>query len=463
MKPCTPVLLFASLVSATAWGQEVSVSSTTMAQYWKQEVPGFEKITLAPATQFLGVDATNLGSEGLSMHLYGWGMVDLADSSLLGGKKSDGYLTYGYLRYRFSQANAEIKAGRFTINQGVAIEQVDGVSARTDLRGGFTLSIFGGRPVRYKTANPASQSDYEYQSDFIFGTRLSTRVFKLGEVGVSFLQDGTTPAKDLDIPSPVDYTRKQVGLDVRLSPHAKLDLSGRSVYDVASHADTLAGRDQKPSRIAEHDYTATVKVTPALAFAGNFTERNFQAYFAGTNLPSLFNQVERDAHRAYQGSVIMGAPTAFQVVADYRHTHRDTYGDANRFGAELRWTSAELKLQSGFGYHRVSADDVLTVGARVPSYSLSHGELRGWIMYEGSLLSASLDGILHRFNDTTNPNLNGVGSIYQVVASAGIKATASLKFSGDLSYGANPLFSKELRGLLRAEYRFGTAGKGGSR
>jgi len=463
MKQRTQMLLLATLASATVWSQEVSVTSTTVAQYWKQEVPGFDKNTLAPATQFLGVDATNLGSEALSMHLYGWGMVDLADSSLLNGKKSDGYLTYGYLQYRFAQANAEVKAGRFTVNQGLAIEQVDGVSARTDLRGGFTFSVFGGRPVRYRTADPGSQSDYEFQSDFLFGSRLSTRVFKFGEVGLSFLQDGMTPDRHLDASTPADYTRKQVGLDLRLSPFAMLDFTGRSVYDVASHPDQPAGQDQKPSRIAEHDYTATVKVAPTLTLTGNFTERNFQAYFAGTNLPSLFNQIERDAHRAYQGSVIWGSPTAFQVVADFRHTHRDTYGDANRFGGELRWASSDRKLLSGFGYHRVSADDVLMVGAIVPSYSLSHEEVRGWVMYEAGALFASLDGIFQTFDDKANVDLNGHTSIYQVVASAGIKAAENLKFSGDISYGANPFFSKELRGLLRAEYRFGSAGKGGGR
>jgi len=473
MKQRSHLLLLATLVSASAWGQEVTVNSTSMVQYWKEEVPGFDKKTFTPVTQYLDVDATKLGSDGLSMHLYGWGMADLSDSSLLSGKKSDGYLTYGYLDYRFAQANAEIKGGRFLVNQGVAIEQVDGISARTDLAGGFTISVFGGRPVRYRTANAAAQSDYEFQNDFIFGSRLSTRVLSFGEVGLSFLQDGTKPAKDLPIPSQIDYTRKQVGLDFRLSPVSSVDLSGRTVYDMASRPEAITNQDKTPSRVAEHDYTATVKLASNLSVSGNFTERNFQAYFAGTNLPSLFNQVERDAHRAYEGRVTWSPVTAFQVVTDYRHTHRDTYGDADRFGLEGRWTVSELKLQTGLGYHKVNADDARSTsailpgpplpGAQAATYGLTHAEVRGWVMYTGSLISGSLDGIFQNFKDSANPQLNGRGTIYQLVGSLGLQSTSNLKFSADVSYGSDPLYFKELRGLLRVEYRFGTAGKGGSK
>ena len=126
MKPRTQVVLLATLMSATAWGQEVSLYGTTMAQMWKQENPGFDKSTFTPATQYLGIDATKLGTDNLSLHLFGWGRTDLSDASNFDGSKSGGYLNYGYLQYRFDQANAEIKAGRFTANQPTGVEQGDG-------------------------------------------------------------------------------------------------------------------------------------------------------------------------------------------------------------------------------------------------------------------------------------------------------------------------------------------------
>ncbi len=460
MKRCIHVAVLATLVSASAWAQEVNVYSTTMAQVWKQETPGFDKATYTPATQFLGIDATKLGSDALSLHLYGWGMADLADQSSPNGK-SGGYLTYGYLQYQFPQANAEIKAGRFMVNQGGGVEHVDGVSARADLRGGFTISAFGGRPVRFTSVlEPDAKQDYEFQRDFIFGTRLGYRIPKAGEIGISYLQDGSTAAKDLPIPSPVDYSRKQVGVDIKVSPNAVFDFSGRTLFDVASHPDT-PGVAEKPSKIAEHDYNLTVKVANAVSVTGAFTERNFFAYFAGSNFKSLFSQDEKDKFRAFGGSVILGSASSVEVVADFRHTHRESYGDANRFGADVRWNLSSKKIMSGFGYHKVSADDAPTKGTLGPLYGWSHGELRAWAMVQKGLLSASLDGIFYNFDDKKNPNLNGQSSIYQVVGSLGYQATTNLKISGDLSYGDDSLFKKQVMGLLRVEYRFTSTSKGG--
>ena len=458
MKLRTPVALLATLMTVAAWGQEVSVYGTTMAQVWKSEVPGFDTKTYTPATQFLGIDATKLGTDNLSLHLYGWGTSDLGYVKASGGK-ADGELTYGYLDYRFDHANAEVKAGRFAINQGGGFEQVDGVSARTDLRGGFTISMFGGKPVLYRPDDPAASKDYSYQRDFIFGSRLGWRMKRMGEIGISFLQDGTKPAKDLTIPQPVDYTRKQVGADIHLMPSASIDFIGRTIFDAASHADQPAGME-KPSNIAEHDYTVRVKLPGQFSVSGNFVERNFYAYFAGTTLPSLFRQDENDKFRGYGANLTWGAPASLQVVGDYRHTHRETFGDANRFGAEARWTPAE-KFLTGFGVHRVNATQAVVVDPRVPSYSLSNTELRAWAMYVADRVSASVDGIVQSFDDKKNPNLNGQTSLYELVASLGYQVTPALKVSGDLGFGTTALAKSEATGLLRAEYRFGMGKKGG--
>jgi hypothetical protein len=446
-------------MTATAWGQEVSLYGTTMAQMWKQETPGFDKATYTPATQYLGIDATKLGTERLSLHLFGWGRTDLSDASTLDGSKSGGYLSYGYLQYRFEQANAEIKAGRFSVNQTTGWEQVDGVSARTDLRGGFTVSAFAGKPVLYKTVDPVAQKDYEYQSDLIFGARVGWRSGQAAEVGVSYLQDGSKAAKDLTIPSSTDYTRKQVGADVFLAPASVFQFKGRTVFDIASHPAVAAGVEE-PSRVAEHDYTATLKLGQQVTLAGNFAERNFFAYFAGTNLPSLFRQDDKDKFQGHGASLTWNASGAVVVVADYRHMHRETYGDVNRFGGEVRWANGEKTVQWGLGGHSVDATKTLVVDPAAPSHSLSHTEVRAWGMMEKGKFSASLDGILQTYKKD-NPYLAGLSSLYEVVGSLGFQATKNFKVSGDLSYGSTPVSKNETRGLLRAEYRFGMASKGG--
>ena len=452
MKRHTQVAVLATLMSATAWGQEVSLYGTTMAQMWKQETPGFNKATATytPATQFLGIDATSLGSSNLSLHLAGWGKTDLSDASSYDGTKSAGYLNTGYLQYQFAQANADIKAGRFTINQTTGWEQVDGVSARTDLKGGFAISAFVGKPVLYKTVDPTSQTNYDFQRDLIFGSRLSWRNTSFGELGLSYLQDGTKAAKDLTIPLNVDYTRKQLGVDVLFAPTSSFDLRGKTVADV---------RNER-TNIAEHDYTASVKLGNGITLSGNFAERNFLYYFAGTNLPSLFRPDENDMFRGFGFKASWITAANVVLVTDYKHTHRESFGDTNRAGGDARWSFSDRAVMFGFSGHVVNATDTMFVDPASPSKSLSHREGRGWVMLTKGKFSCSLDGILQRY-DEGNPYLAGLKNVYEVVGSLGYQASTNVKVSGDLSYGSTPVAKHETRGLLRVEYRFGMASKGG--
>ena len=81
LKPRGSVAVLALLASASGWSQDVSVYGMTLAQVWKAETPGFSQATYAPATQYLGIDASDVVMERLSLHLFGWGRADLADRS----------------------------------------------------------------------------------------------------------------------------------------------------------------------------------------------------------------------------------------------------------------------------------------------------------------------------------------------------------------------------------------------
>jgi hypothetical protein len=458
------------LIAAGCAGQaqDVSLYSLTTAQMMKTEQPGFGNGTYAPATEFLGIDVNKLGNERLSMHIFGWGTLDLADQSnpSVSGK-STGYLNTAYLQYRFPTANAEIKVGRMTVYNGIGPEQVDGVAGSTDLVNGFRVSGFGGQPVWYKVVDPANQRDYEYQRNMIVGGRLSWRGAKFGEIGLDYVQDGSHAAKDLSAQPPhsstdtlTDYTRRQMGFDVKIAPVASFDFTARTVQDLAQHPDPAPGKPT-PSKTAENDLTANWRAMDKLAISAGYIERNFYAYYAGTNMPNLFKQDESDKFKATYGSVSWGSADDWSVSGDFKHTERLTYGNANRAGFDLRW--AKDAFRTGFGYHRINAADVVLTSGKVPYYSLSHSEYRAWAMYDKDKLSVSLDGIWNYFNDTNNPNLSGQQNIYEVVGSVGYQATSSIKVSGDLSYGANPMAKKEVMGMLRFEYRFSSASKGGSK
>ena len=126
------------------------------------------------------------------------------------------------------------RLGRITVNQGTGTERLDGGSARVDLIGGFTLSAFGGKPIDYRTLDATTQTEYEHQRDVIFGGRLGKRFTRFGEIGLSFLQDGSLPAKELDDRNTFDYTRRQLAGDLHFTPTGIVDLYGRTVFDIAA-------------------------------------------------------------------------------------------------------------------------------------------------------------------------------------------------------------------------------------
>jgi hypothetical protein len=457
MSPRSRTVLLTLLAAATAGAQDVSVTSTTLAQMWKQDTPGFSKASYLPATEFLGIDASRVGTDALSLHFFGWGTTDLQDASSLGGKNR-GNLTYGYAQYDFAQANAQIKAGRFSINQGVGMEVVDGIAARTDLKHGFYVSGFFGAPVVFKNESGDNQRDVAFQRDIIVGARLGWRFAMMGEVGVDFLQEGSQAAKD--IPQTPDYTRRQLGVDLKIAPWSFMDVSGRTVFNIANRPDALPG--EKNSDIAEHDYAATFRLHPTLALTGTYVERNFNAYYAGTTLPSLFNIHEKGALKTTGATLTWTPVDGLQILPDYKRIERDLYGTTNRAGLDLRYHFTASHVLAGMGYHAIKAFDVVAVDAFTPSFSLSHQEARAWAMYENGALALSLDAIQFHYQDADlNPNLKGKNSESQVVGSVGYQFLANLKLSADLSVQSSPLYGRQTMGLLRLDYRFGFAGKGG--
>jgi len=457
-----PLMSLAGAVSA----QEVTAQSSTFLRFLNEPVPRITRGDQIQAIQFLGIDATGLQSDNLSLHLMGWGFGDLGRASRHEGT-SDGDLSYGYLKYRFGKANAEVQAGRFTVAQAGGFEWVDGVSGRADLRGGFTVSAFGGRPVWFRGLGEPNQTDYQYQRDFIAGARVGKRFTGFGEVGMSFLQDGSKPASELGLPSAYDYTRRRAGVDFRVLVPGGIDLTGRTVWDLAKRHDGVVNPGSD-SRIAEHEYTASGRIGSMVGLQGEYVARNFRSYFAGTTLPTLFKPTETGTFKAYTGKVTVEAAENLQVLVDYRHSSREVYGDANRVGAEARWKVPSRNLATGFGVHRVSAADaVLPIdtglaslpGTKVAAFGLSHLELRAWGMLEKAPWSLSLDGLYHHFDDAKHPALAGRSYEYEVIASLGYQVSQAFRVAGDLSLGENPMYRHEAKGLLRIEYRFGTASK----
>lgn len=440
--------LFATLLPAVAWSADLGANGTTLFRFQQQSAPGSAKKTLAPATQYLGVDAGSLADGNLSFHLYGWGRVDMGDESPVNGTSS-GDVTYGYLDYRFPKANGQIRAGRFFVSEGVASETIDGVSVHADLLQqyeGLSISLYAGAP-----ANAITDIANNARGNYLTGGRLSYHL-PIGELGISALLAGDSPSRRPvgGVLQTVEESRRLIGADIRLAPLPMLELNGRTSYNTAT------------SSTAEHDYTVLVKAAKNVTVTGSFVERRMLGLYSGTNLPLLFAQYADDKVRVYGLSATMAVAKPLELTADYRHTRRDTFGSSDRYGVDARVSLPEWKLTGGAGYHRVDTGNTpLPAGSVIPRYNLAHHELRGWVSTSINNYTASLDAIGYFFDDTNNPNLYGKSSASELIASVGYRALPNLTISGEASYGANPLYTSEFKGLLRAEYSFSVAGKGG--
>jgi hypothetical protein len=422
---------------------ESSIGSTTILRLEQESHTGAPTRTLAPLTEFLSVDQDKLGDGNLSAHLYGWGRVDLGDSRPAVDDESSsvaGSLTYGYLQYRFDHANAQAKGGRFFVHEGIVNEQVDGVSARTDLPYGFGVSAFGGANVH--TVNiPGANTDGK--GDGIFGGRVNYRKGGLLELGLSGVYESKAPALATAYGLPGSYgDHRLIGGDIWLRPLDMVQLSGHTSYNTET------------GNVAEHSYLVQVTPVKDLTVSGSFDEHRDRDYFYSSVLFSEMVKNLSQESKVYSGIVSYALPLNLELSAEYQHYSRDT-GKADRFGGELRGNFLSNSLRSGLDYHYLSAGSHFAVVPAADA-SGSYHEARGYVLYDTKSYIASADLIGYFFDK----QVEGKGSAWEGNCSLGYHLSPALAVSGDLSYGQNPQYDNELKGLLKLTYNTSITWKG---
>jgi len=439
MKKSLSRLLSAAFLLALPVGAhaaDISVDSNTILRFEQRDISGSSKQNIFPATQFLGLDADKLADGNLSFHFYGWGRADLGDKSY-NNETLGGNLTYGFLQYRFKEANANIRAGRIFVREGIVNEQVDGVSAHTDLPLGFGVSAFGGATVHTRHLF-AENSDGK--GDGIFGGRATYRYKGLLELGLSGVFESAAPV----LQTHANGDHRLLGGDVWLSPHRMVEFLGHSSYNVET------------KRMAEHSYLLSLKPVKNLVLAGEFNEQHSLSYFNSsalfTGLPT-FNPADRS--RSLGASASYQLTKAVALVADYKHYSRDL-GIADRFGATVKLSLMDNALRSGFGYHYLRSGTGFAISG---TPSASYHELRGYVMHDTKTWFAALDALGYFFKE----KIFNENSAWEVIASLGYHITPVLALSGDISQGRNPDFTEETKGLVRLTYTMTFEGKGGKK
>jgi opacity protein-like surface antigen len=414
---------------------DVTVDSSTLLGISRRDISGTSKETLLPATQFLGLTADKLADGNLSLHLYGWGRADLADKSF-NDDTTSGSLTYGYLQYRFNQAGATVRAGRLFVREGIVNEQIDGISARTDLPMGFGLSAFGGATVH---TTDLSGETSDGKGDAVYGGRVNYRYKGLLEVGLSGVYESAAPT----LVTHASGEFRRVGGDLWITPVASIDIIGQSSYN------------PETSKFAEHSYVLNYKPVQKLVLSGEFNLYNDQSFLFPRTTFSATALDPNDKSRTVGVRASYDMNKNLAVLADYKHYTRE-FGSADRFGGEARVNYKDNSIRGGLAYHYLDAGEEFAIGANP---SASYHELRCYAMRDTRGYFAAVDLLGYFFKEKVyNEN-----SAWETIASLGYHFTPALALSGDLSYGRNPQFTEEAKALLRLTYNMTYTGIGGKK
>jgi len=447
---CTRLIpaCFLLALPGAALSAEISVDATSIVRFEQRADKGVPKQDIMPGTLFLGLDAAKLADGNLSFHASGWGRADFADKSFNSDRYA-GSLTYGYLQYRFNAANADVRLGRFFVHEGIVNEQIDGASLRTDLPFGFGFSAFGGANVHTKKivalvpVLPATiyneKSDGKGEANF--GGRLSYRYKGVLELGASGQYETNAPT--LANYNNVDH--RMVGGDVWFSPHRSVEIMGHTSYNTVTKG------------VAENSYIMNVKPVRHLVLTGEYNEHREKNYFySWVSFSDTLKLTDPSLRsRTLGGSASYELSKAVEIAGDYKRYTRES-GNADRFGGDVKLAFLDNKFRSGVGYHYLRAGSQF---APADYGTASFHELHGYMMHDAKAYFASIDAVGYLFKE----KIYNEKAAWEGTISLGYRITPELVASGDVSYGRNPQFTEEVKGLVRLTYNLAYDSKGGKK
>jgi hypothetical protein len=361
-----------------------------------------------PLYEYLDFKAQGANNGAVSFNFGGWYRYDLKNESYNGKHNDD--LSYAYLSFKQSTGNSVLNLGRIRVYEGVAADLVDGLYARTDLRGGFGLAAYGGSPVA---------TDYDTRrGDAVYGGRLYQGIPGIYTIGLSYLDEKNNNTS----------FRREEGVDLWLRPFSKLELQGMSSYNDMSNAWML------------HNYYLTVGPFGPVRLIGETSRVSYKDYFTGTNFSAFkFPSINPDETvSTIGGSVEFAITRSVTVIADYKSFAYDIAGDADYYGGKLSYAGSTFGI--GASAHRMNGS----------SADLRYDERSLYIWTRISKMDISLQGIHVAYDQA----INGVSDAYNASATVGYAITAKARAVADVEYSENPYFNSDVRGMLTFVYLF---------
>ena len=408
--PMAALLLLITLLPAALFAAELQGTSHT----YLQSRETANNSNLLPLYEYLDLSVRDMGSESLSVHVGGWLGYDLRDDSFGYNKDRGSDLQYGYVSYRTKSRNAMVNVGRVMVFEGVAAERVDGIYARTDVKGGFGIAAFGGAPVETGTDTPGN--------NVIYGGRVSHQYADLYAIGFSYLKEEKNSAT----------FREEEGIDLWLRPVNKVELTGRSSYNANT------------SGWMEHAYYLLLGPFANLRFNTEASWISYGDYFAGATT-NVFRMTPGGPLNPNEKVTVLGEEVLFalsdrwNLSADYKKYSYDIAGNASYYGAKVTFVMPK-SYRAGLSFHRMDGD----------ATSLQYDEYRIY----GSAKIHKVDIAVDLLDVKYQAAINGVSDAYSATLAAGYELTERLAVGADVEYAKNPEYDKDVRLFMKLNYRF---------
>jgi hypothetical protein len=378
-----------------------------------------DSMHLMPLYEYLDFKAESAGA-GASFNFGGWARQDLMDAST--DTRSNNDLQYAYLRLRRNTGNAFLDIGRVRVREGVASDLVDGAYGRTDLKGGFSIAVYGGSPVVESTVTSVATSTIpaanSQKADSIYGGRVSHSIPGLYAIGLSFLDE-----KDHNT-----AFRREGGVDLWFRPFNKLELQGLSSYNDISR------------NWMQHNYYLTIGPFGGFRLIGTGSMTSYKDYFTGSTMSAFtFPSINPDETvTSTGGSLEYAFTSSLTAIADYKNFNYKIAGNADYYGGKISY--AGDSFGAGISIHRMNGE----------SDRLRYDEQSLYISKKIAKADISVQAIRIAYSQ----EINGVKDAYNVAGAAGYSFTPKARVVADVEYSENPDFNSDVRSMLTFVYRF---------
>ena len=415
MIDCRCILLvvfsgFLALSASPSQGADLRVASETIMRGFDRQTDNGKKLGAVPAYEYLQFDYGNFRNPGLSLHVNGWGRINLGDN--FNSDDTAGQLLHSYLQYVPPHRDYLLRAGRQYVFEGVAKDSLDGVYGKAYLTPSVTLSMYGGSPVALDTANGR-------KGDFIFGGKLSYSKPGIFDAGIShkYISDNGSRHEE------------SLGSDLTLLLPKNITLLGHSALNLMT------------TGWKEHSYELRLPWRQVVIqpFIQHF---NYEDYFGKrTNVANPFRFLQGTGN-----SLTVAGTEAFWYPSEHgefafkfkNYDYDQRFGSSQLYSLLAIWKLNILsELGAEFGRMQGSnAENRYYQGRGYFFWNLSPGFVTGDVMY------VSYDKAIYGKDSSLFTSVGGGARFFN--------KALSVKLSFD--YSKDPYFAEDYRWMLKLVY-----------